>query len=322
MDDGLLAEFEHGRDLLLELVEDLSGPVGADAESVTVKDGSLTEGLILVEAAGICARLLLAVEGVCLFLEAVEILVDGDLSDVLDDGLNLGLDLAHDQIDTNFAEEGAEFLDLFDALRRDPVDTTVASHPGGVVGLEVGGDGRTPIVGDDLASELLVGGPNSRGDVMVSGDDGRVGFGAPGDGVLEIVIESLMGFVSPFLDDAVDDLGRGPADGAEKKAFSGEASGGVGDGPGYGDTVAGVGGNEGRGDGVLVGEGFEVGGITWLKAPGACEDERTCAELVWFHSDLLEKQWRDRARFSFASRLLSQVIGRIWACDLSHSGGP
>ena len=54
------------------------------------------------------------------------------------------------------------------------------------------------------------------GDLVVSGDDGRVGFGGPGDGVLEVVVEALMGLVGALLDNAVDDLGRGAADGADR----------------------------------------------------------------------------------------------------------
>ena len=51
-----------------------------------------------------------------------------------------------------------------------------------------------------------------------------VGLGGPGNGILEVMVEALVGLVLALLDYSVDDLDRGPTDGAEEEAFSGEAT--------------------------------------------------------------------------------------------------
>jgi hypothetical protein len=80
-----------------------------------------------------------------------------------------------------------------------------------------------------------------------------------------VVVQAVL--VPLLADDAVADLGGGPADRAEQKALAVEATARGRDRAGESDPVAGVGRDEGVGDGVGSGELEEVGGIAGLQAP-------------------------------------------------------
>jgi len=150
--------------------------------------------------------------------------------------------------------------------------------------LEVGSDHTRPVVGGDLAPQVLVRGGNTLGHRVFACDDGRVWLGAPGDGCLEVMIEASVIFVALLADDAVDDLVGAASDRAEEEALAVKTGAGLGDGTADGSAVAGVGGDAGGVDAVLDGEWLELVGETGLEATGAGEDKRTRGELRVRHS--------------------------------------
>lgn len=97
------------------------------------------------------------------------------------------------------------------------------------------------------------------------------------------MVQLLLGFVSVFLDDAIDNVARSPGDWAEEESFFGKATLRFCDGSGDGGAITWICGDAIGGEIVLGGDGVKFFWVSGLEAIGAAEDKSARRKLFVRH---------------------------------------